>query len=105
MMRRVMRWLTDPALAETIAGDLMEERGRRAARSRGGALVWYWRATLGIAVYLLAARLGAAIRGAATAPFRRGGPGPIGHVRYAVRSLRQSGSPRFRARARVCRKQ
>ena len=44
MIHRLLRWLTDAALADAIAGDLIEERSRRARASTWRASLWYFRA-------------------------------------------------------------
>ncbi len=55
----MLRWLTDASLADSIAGDLEEQRRQRAARSSPvAATLWYWRAFSAVAIYLIVQRLG-----------------------------------------------
>ena len=52
----MLRWLTDASLADSIAGDLEEQRRQRARSSPVAATLWYWRAYLAVAIYLMARR-------------------------------------------------
>ncbi|HKW02600.1 MAG TPA: ADOP family duplicated permease [Vicinamibacterales bacterium] len=52
----MLRWLTDTSLADSIAGDLEEQRRQRARTSPMAAALWYWRAYLAVVIYLLARR-------------------------------------------------
>ena len=51
MIQRILQWLTDATLAESIIGDLQEERARRSRASRGRATLWYWRTSAGLVVH------------------------------------------------------
>jgi ABC-type nitrate/sulfonate/bicarbonate transport system permease component len=73
-MLLLLRWFTDAALAESIAGDLEGER-----RVRGS--LWYWRALLGVVGYAAGHRIAGLVAGR-PAPGRN----TIGH---AVRALRR----------------
>jgi putative ABC transport system permease protein len=81
------RWLTDRSLAASIAGDLEEERQRRASRSRLQARLWIWREGLAILGHLAAERARSALRPTALAGYLRGSPGD---VRHAFRTLGSS---------------
>lgn len=54
----MLRWLTDASLADSIAGDLEEQRRQRARTSPMAATLWYWRAWSAVAIYLIVRRLG-----------------------------------------------
>lgn len=54
----------DPTILEDIAGDLEEERRRRAATGSTAARVWFWRTWLGIRLYIAWQGITAAIGGA-----------------------------------------
>ena len=56
LMQRWLRWLTDARLAESIAGDLEEERRRRAVLSPTGARLWFCRRAFAITAYMLGHR-------------------------------------------------
>jgi len=88
MVERLLRWLCDASLADAIAGDLCEQRHQRARVSPGGAAVWYWRTSLGLAIYLAARRMGEAMRNLFAHGFRFGGH--RGELRQAIRSLRRT---------------
>jgi predicted permease len=83
---RVLAALLDDAQAEAIAGDLDEERRRRSGMR--GAL-WYWRAALGILVYVLSQRGRSIVRHAMTSD---GGwhSNLGGELRRSARSLRRA---------------
>jgi predicted permease len=49
----MLRWLTDSSLANSIRGDLEEQRRRRARTSPMRATLWFWGASLAVTVYLL----------------------------------------------------
>ncbi len=92
--RRLSAWLvallarlTDGALAESIAGDLQQERRRRAAAAPVRAAVWFWGASLGIALHVAARRAAGAVHGLAAALWPGGGRG---EWRQALRSLRRT---------------
>ena len=92
-MRTVIRWLTDDALADAIAGDLAEERARRAARGGSArASVWHAQAMLAIGGHMLRRQMAAAVRAmlGALVPFGRGRGRGGGDVRHALRSLRRA---------------
>jgi putative ABC transport system permease protein len=82
----VLSRLTDPALADTMVGDLIEERRRRAVASAGAAAWWFWRTVLTVAAYAVAARGRAALR----RPFAGGLAMRRGTFRHAWRGLRTS---------------
>jgi hypothetical protein len=46
----MLRWLTDATLADSIAGDLEEQRRQRAARSPVAATLWFWRTWLAVVI-------------------------------------------------------
>jgi predicted permease len=86
LFHRLLRALTDRALADSIAGDLDELRRGRASRSRAAAALWFWREAIAILLHAAARRMrGAAADGAAWRPGRVGSD-----LRYALRSLRGS---------------
>lgn len=88
-MQALFRWLTDRAMADSIAGDLAEQRRRRAERSPVAARLWCWRRSLAIAFFFMAV----ALRTTLTRIVREsaaGAGGFGGDVRYALRSLRRS---------------
>ena len=79
--------VTDATLAESILGDLEEQRRTRARQSAVRAAVWYWRSALAILLYATIRRsLDALVLLVAPAgrPFR------AGEVRHSVRRLRRS---------------
>ena len=87
-MARVLAWLAGANLARDIYGDLLEERLRRADRSRVGASLWFWRAALSIAVVLMVSQVTQSI----LRPWLHGSPprGAGDELRQAVRSLRRT---------------
>jgi predicted permease len=88
MIRRLLLWLTDDALADAIAGDLAEERARRARRDgRERAALWHGIAMARIGSHVMTRRLVDVLRAAARGllPGRR-----RGSMRQAARSLRRS---------------
>jgi predicted permease len=89
LMLPVLRWVSDTALAESIAGDLEEQRRQRAARSRVLAALWFWRRWLSIAMFLGWARMKTTL-----IEMFRGGPrrsGRLGRdVRYSLRALQRA---------------
>lgn len=88
-MPPILRWLADEALADSIAGDLEEQRRRRAARSPIIATLWFWRRSLAIVVFMGVSQLITTVSGLFGAGLMRAG-GLGSDVRYAVRSLRKS---------------
>lgn len=88
-MHSLWRWLTDAALADSIAGDLEEQRRRRAKRSRLGAEFWFWRRSVAIALFLGRTQFRALVARA----FGRRGAGPSGigsDLSYSIRALRRA---------------
>jgi predicted permease len=86
---KLLRWLAGAELGAEMAGDLEEERRRRAAASPAGARLWRWRATAGLMAYFAAFRLGALARAGGHEAIRLAGtPGP--ELRRAARSLRRT---------------
>ncbi len=88
-MQTLLRWLADAALAESIAGDLEEQRRRRAERSRIGAELWFWRRSMAIAAFFA----GTLMRTLLARIFHGSAPNAGGwnsDIRYSLRSLRQS---------------
>lgn len=88
-MPALFRWLADRALADSIAGDLEQQRRLRARHSPMRAALWHWRRTAAIALYFAAMRMQTLVERA----FRRevaqtGGFG--GDLNYAIRTLRRS---------------
>jgi predicted permease len=78
--------LIDPPLADSIRGDLEEERRRRAQQSPAAARMWFWRTWLGI-------RLSAALTRAWEAGSNFGRSnwlGPAHEWRQALRGLRRT---------------
>jgi predicted permease len=90
VLHSVLRWLVGRELADDVVGDLTEQR-RQGSRT-GGLItaVWirararYWRAALGIVVYLLLQRGRALMRQRISLGGRRG------ELRHAIRSLRRT---------------
>jgi predicted permease len=84
----MLRWLAGDHLADTIAGDLAEERARRAARDGAArAAAWHWMAMAGIGGHVMVRRALQTLRetaGGLLAGGRRGS------MRQAARSLRRS---------------
>jgi predicted permease len=81
--------VTNRALAESIVGDLIEERERRHARSPVRARIWYWSAAMTLVGNLVRQRFTAAIRVAGwRSAFGGGGGGR--ELRQALRSLRRT---------------
>ena len=83
---RLLRLLTSVPLADSILGDLEEERRRH--RSRLGGWIWFWRQAIAIGVYA-AARLFARV----ASDIPKGGDAVRGVSRdalYAARSLRRA---------------
>jgi predicted permease len=80
--------LTSVSIADAIAGDLEELRRRHARVSRIGARLWFWRASLGVAVFVALRRTATAFRRMARGGFGLGGG--RADLRYAVRSLRRA---------------
>lgn len=85
LLARLLATATDATLADSILGDLEEERGRRARRSRLRAAIWMARTTLAISLSAGLNRLASALR--SLKPFR-GSHGLGRNVRHASRSLR-----------------
>lgn len=87
-MLTLLRWFTGVHLANAIAGDLAEERARRA--SRDGlvrAAAWHWMAMAGIGGHVMTRRALQTLR-ETTGSFLPGGR--RGSMRQAARSLRRS---------------
>ena len=74
-MHTVLSWLTDAPLADSILGDLQEQRGQK-------GLLWYWSAIFGIVSYAAWSR----IKESATGSGMRGSSGDL---RHAIRVLRR----------------
>ncbi len=87
-MSMLLHRLLDANLAESILGDLEEERQRRARRSRLAARLWYWRASLAIVAFATFRRVYDAVAEVLTSRFGLSAPG--GDVAQAARSLRRS---------------
>ena len=87
MLARLLTWLVGPDLAESILGDLDEQRSRRAQRSRAGAALWLKRALLAILIQATWTRLREHARS-----IWRGAIAPAGwlEVRSAWRGLRRA---------------
>ena len=85
-MRTLLRWLTDPKLADAIAGDLVEERNRRRRTARFGpaAEIWLWQSALAIALSAAAGRTHDAL---STCPF---GGHPVQKLRSDLRDTWRS---------------
>ena len=80
--------LTDPALADSILGDLEELRRRHSRGSRARAALRFWRAALGVIVYALRVRVREAV---ATLLRSAGGSrGAGGDLHHAFRTLRRN---------------
>ena len=79
--------VADPALAESIAGDLLEQRALRARRSRAGATAWYCAAAFAIVGHIVVRKASALVQN-----WRRSLAGLPGRpdLRHAIRSLRRS---------------
>jgi predicted permease len=87
-MHRFLRWLTGRSLADAIAGDLAEERARRAMA--GGpvrAAVWHWQAMAGIWGHAMRRRTLDGVREFGRPLLPGGGRRSL---RHAARSLRRS---------------
>ena len=96
LLAALLAGMTDGALAQSILGDLEEERSRRRRRSRAGAAVWFWLALAAIVSRACIDRL-AGRRAGRPAAFRSGGAGAFWRpgqwrreVRPALRSLRRT---------------
>jgi predicted permease len=83
----VRSWLRDASLADSIAGDLEEERRRRAVASTVRAAIWYWRTALVIAFQITVAGMATALGEPGRSPL--GGRG-FGEWRQGFRSLRRT---------------
>jgi hypothetical protein len=88
--------MTDHAVAQSILGDLEEERGRRRHRSHAGAAVWFWFALAAIASRACIDRL-AGRRAERPLEFRSAGAGAFWRpgqwrreIRPALRALRRT---------------
>ena len=95
LLRHPLILLTDAALADSILGDLEELRKRRAEGAPFRALIWFWRAAVGLLIYVLAARVRERVRSFVRA--RGGGRGVGGDLQHAMRSMRRN--PGFAAGA------
>jgi hypothetical protein len=78
----LLRRITDAELADSIVGDLEQERRR--IGSPTFAFVWYWREAAAVVVRAIGARIVDALRDAPGGSFITGSPGDL---RYAFRSL------------------
>lgn len=88
-MQALFRWLTDAALADSIAGDLEEQRRRRAERSRVMATIWVWRRSLAIAIFLWGTLMkGLVVRVFQQKAMRSGGIGS--DLNYSIRAMRRT---------------
>jgi putative ABC transport system permease protein len=88
-MRSLWRWFTDAALAESIAGDLEEQRRRRAGKSRVMAKLWFWRRTAAITLYFGRAQMQALLARVFHQKFAS--PGGIGSdLKFSIRALRRA---------------
>jgi putative ABC transport system permease protein len=88
MLQTILRWLTDHALADSMAGDLEEQRGRRRARSVASAWWWYLRAASALVVSLAFRRAREAT--AASLCEGLGVTGLAGEIAQAARGLRRT---------------
>jgi putative ABC transport system permease protein len=88
MIARAFGWIVGADLAADIAGDLLEERRRRAARSHVGAVLWFWRAAIATAFVAAAVGVGRTFRAWWRRPIRPGGS--RSDWRQALRSLRRT---------------
>jgi putative ABC transport system permease protein len=73
----------DPAILDSIAGDLEEERRRRAGTSSTSARLWLWKTWIGIRLYVVGQAIENALRNSRPPRFR-------GEWRAAIRSLRSA---------------
>jgi hypothetical protein len=88
IIARLLARLTDRRLAESMLGDLAEERAHRATRSGVGAAVWSMRAIAGLVGYLIGIRLWEAAR---SIPYLWHALGRAPEaIRPAIRSLTRS---------------
>jgi predicted permease len=87
-MRSLLNWLTDLTLGRAIAGDLEEQRRRRARTSPVAATCWFAWKWLAIVVFIGAARLPRACVETAQQLCRPGNL--VRDATYAIRSLRRS---------------
>jgi predicted permease len=78
---------TGASLADAVAGDLEEERRRRARRSPAAARLWLWRTALGIAIHVAVRRVAQACRELGRGLGRGGASSDL---RQALRSLRRT---------------
>ena len=85
LLAAVLARVTDVRLGDAIAGDLLEERSARAARSRSRAAIWFWSASAGIILFAATEKGRAAMRHSIVARFGFREPGR--EVRQSVRSL------------------
>src|SRR6185295_4553059 len=84
LLLALLRALTDATAAEAIAGDLEEQRRQRAARSRMGAALWYWRELLAICRAAALNRVSDVFRDSSPASHIDGSRGDL---RFALRTL------------------
>jgi predicted permease len=75
----MLRWLTDASLADSIAGDLEEQRRRRGR-------LWFWRSSVAVMIYFLTRR----VRDGVRALLRGFRPGSFGEWRQSLRALRRT---------------
>ncbi len=89
-MVKLLAWLTGAALGDTIAGDLEEERRRRAVRSDHAARLWFWRAMLAVMAFF-ALRLAMTFASRVVQNvFRLFGGSPGRDVRQTLRAVRRT---------------
>jgi predicted permease len=83
------RLFIDAGMADAIAGDLEEQRRRRAQRSRVRAELWLWRRSFALAWFFGRTSMGDRLRRTVRGAFA--GPGGLGaDIRYSLRALRRS---------------
>lgn len=90
LLAAVLSKLSDPSLADAIAGDLEEQRRRHARVSRLRARLWFWRASLAVAAYVLVRRVVGALRSARLQPGVWGVGRGHHEWRQSLRSLRRA---------------
>ena len=84
-MNTLLQWLVEPGRASEIIGDLTERRQHLARTSQVGAALWFWRAFIGIAVFIGFRRSQTAIGDWIRGGFGLGGG--ASDLRQAVRRL------------------
>src|SRR5690349_8799016 len=93
MLPTILRWLTDAALADSMAGDLEEQRRERRRRSPAGAWWWYVRTATALVIIVALRRLIDASSDAAGE--RLGITGLAGEIAQALRGLRRTPASTF----------